>query len=316
MLTFLPYFENIGTMNLEEKFNVACVRCKNKTSRASDEFGLCKTVRSLDDGLPVRCVGSWAKEKIYYLTRYFDIFATGMQNKFNLNYIEICSGPGRCICRESQGEIDGTALAIVKHVSFQHIEKAVFIDYSSEVVDTLNERFRKLGTSGKAKAFLGNYNDLDTLKNAFAELKLNSLNLVFIDPTDCGIPFSTIEFIAKKFAKVDFILNVATYTDIGRNLKNIFERGYNDDKYKAFLGKNYANMSDKIDFSKMTSADARRLFKDAYIENFKSIGFNYSRLEKIEHYYDLLFVSKSKKGLDFWEKISKIKPDNQRTLGI
>ena len=38
--------------------------------------------------------------------------------------------------------------------------------------------------------------------------------------------------------------------------------------------------------------------------------------EKGEHYYDLLFVSKNKCGGAFWDKISKIMPNNQRTLNI
>ena len=303
-------------VNLDEEINDACLKCTNKHSRKSNEYGLCNVAVSLLDSLPVRCVGSWAKDKIYFLTRYFEIFAGGMKNKFDLNYIEICSGPGRCICREEKKEIDGTALAIIKNKAFNYIQKAVFIDYSEEVVDTLNKRIDSLGKSQKAKAFIGDYRNPKTLKEAFSNLSSNSLNLVFIDPTDCSIPFSTIEYISNRFSKVDFIINIATYTDIGRNLKNVLIRGYNDDKYKSFIGKNYQNMSNKIDFSKITTSEARRLFKDAYLENFKELGFKFTKFEKIEHYYDLLFVSKNKCGGDFCDKISKIMPNNQRTLNI
>ena len=101
-LTFHCFCKRYYIVNLDEEINAACLKCTNKHSRKSNEYGLCSVAVSLLDSLPVRCVGSWAKDKIYFLTRYFEIFAGGMKNKFDLNYIEICSGPGRCICREEK----------------------------------------------------------------------------------------------------------------------------------------------------------------------------------------------------------------------
>jgi hypothetical protein len=69
--------------------------------------------------IPVRCVGGWSYDKIYRLVKYFGIFASGMKNAWKgLNYVEICSGPGRCIIRDQRTEMDGTARSIITHPVF------------------------------------------------------------------------------------------------------------------------------------------------------------------------------------------------------
>ncbi len=41
------------------------------------------------------------------LAQYFGVFAGGMWKRWaGLNYIEICSGPGRCVSRETGEEVD------------------------------------------------------------------------------------------------------------------------------------------------------------------------------------------------------------------
>ena len=69
-----------------------------------------------------------------------------MKNKWNgLNYIEICSGSGRCILRETGEEIDGTSLSILQHPSYSWIKKSLFIDIQESVVEVLNTRILNLG---------------------------------------------------------------------------------------------------------------------------------------------------------------------------
>ncbi len=54
--------------------NPNCECCPNSESRHTDKDGLCKQAKSVVDGLPLRCVGEWANDKIYYLLQYFQIF--------------------------------------------------------------------------------------------------------------------------------------------------------------------------------------------------------------------------------------------------
>ncbi len=88
----------------------------------------------------------------------------------------------------------------------------------------------------------------------------------------------------------------------------------NKEKYLKFLGtddffekedvKNYLNGNREIN----------NLFFNEYEKNLRKIGFNYIEKELVEHYYTILFVTENKRGVDFWKKACKIKPDGQRTL--
>ncbi len=53
------------------------------------------------DGLPGLVVGSWAKEKLYYVQRYCRIFSTGMKGRWkNLVYIDLYCGPGKGVLEQ------------------------------------------------------------------------------------------------------------------------------------------------------------------------------------------------------------------------
>ena len=116
-------------LDLREQPNSGCLSCDRMTRREFLENGVCKQTVSVLDQLPVRCVGGWSYDKIYRLVKYFGIFANGMKNAWKgLNYVEICSGPGRCITRDQRTEMDGTALSIITHPVFPNLRKAFFID--------------------------------------------------------------------------------------------------------------------------------------------------------------------------------------------
>jgi three-Cys-motif partner protein len=68
------------------------------------------------DGLPVRESGIWAKEKLYYLEHYLDIFSVGMHKRWHgkLYYIDLFAGPGRCQIPETKEEFDGSPLIALK----------------------------------------------------------------------------------------------------------------------------------------------------------------------------------------------------------
>jgi len=56
--------------------------CSSYDYKKNAPEGLCK-VQKGSDGLPVRCVGLWAKDKYFYLGRYFEIFTMAIRKKFN-----------------------------------------------------------------------------------------------------------------------------------------------------------------------------------------------------------------------------------------
>ena len=305
--------------NLRKEVNINCLgKCTKDDRKKITEDDLCKHTVSTLDQLPVRCVGEWSYKKIYRLVQYYGIFVNGMHKRWkgDLNYLEICSGPGRCIYREIKEEVDGTSLAIVNHESFDLVRKALFVDNNPKVVKTLNQRISNLGKSNKAIARVGDYNDLKQMEALLNTLPKNCLNLTLIDPTECNIPFSTIKLIKRVLKNVDMIINIAVYTDTNRNINNAV-------RYPSRYGKvleKYGNFLGDMDFLRSEEikniAEKKKInvllkhFIDHYIEQLASIGYTYHDVsvvvqDKGRPLYRLLFLSAHPRGLDLWRKTLK-----------
>lgn len=308
-------------LDLREKYNKGCIKgCTINDRRNMTDDGLCKKVMSVLDGLPVRCVGEWGYDKVYRLTQYFGIFASGMKDKWaGLNYLEIGAGPGRCILRETGDELDGTSLSIINHDAFSLIRRAIFVDNNADVVTALNDRISSLGKSGIAEAKIADYTDLKAMGHVLSEVPAHCLNLVFLDPTDCSIPFSLIRLIDESLVNVDVVANVALRTDVGRNIRSaILDPSFKHarQKYSSFLGREdffwKAEVIDTASAGKDTKL--RELFLDEYRSNLGTLGFVFTDAVPVRNYYHLFFASKSSRGLDFWRKACGIGPNGQRSL--
>jgi three-Cys-motif partner protein len=313
----------LSRLDLNELVNTGCKRKCNKQERLElTENDLCKETNSVIDNLPVRCVGQWSVQKIYLLNQYFGIFTTGMQKKWEVNYIEICSGPGRCISRERGTEFNGTALSITNHNAYKFINKALFFDFNPVIIETLNKRLANLNIEN-AKAYIGDYNNphgiCDKIVN---EISSNSLNLVFIDPTDCSIPFNLIRHIKNAIPKVDFIINVAIGSDYNRNIKDVI---LNQVKFKSLVSKYSRFLSSTSFFQNHNNKELalagnnlalRVAFRNAYIDSLKTLGYEHFSYHRILNLYDILFATENKLGIDFWTKATKYKFDGQSTLNI
>lgn len=307
------------SFNLRAVLNGDCRKSCNQEDRVSTtEGGICKNTFSVLDKEIIRCVGEWSYDKIYWLNSYFNIFAKGMNKKwFGLNYVEICSGPGRCIIRESGQEIDGTALAIVNNDFVSCVKKAIFIDIDDASVSALNKRIRSLKKEKIADAVIGDYNDIDRIVEILKLLPSKCLNLVFIDPTDCSISFALLNAISNILSNVDIIINVVIGTDINRNIKQTIldhRFGKAKRKYIRFLGSSeYFKKPEVIRAAQIEDhAKMKSLFMEEYKKSLAAIGYIHTGVEEVEHYYDLLFASKNKQGLKFWHEVQKLEPSGQR----
>lgn len=299
-----------------------CKRCANGDVRSKNNInGICNLIASELDGLPLRCVGEWANDKIYYLCQYFGIFSNGMKKKWkgNLQYLEICSGPGRC-CTRDNFEQDGTALAIINNAAFENIRRAIFIDHDVQAVDTLNARIEKLGHGEEAHAYVGDYNDPESICQYIRDFK--GLTLCLIDPTDCSLPFSLIYdiFMATK-RKTDFIISVFDKVDFKRNAVNAtIDPKYRNlqKKYTSFLGdEEFFLRDDVIQLAKdQKHREITRLFNEAYEHSLQNIGLSYQGREDIGAFYHLLFASGHERGLNFWKKSHKYNRHGQREFSF
>ena len=300
--------------------HTTCRKCGAILRRDHMAEGVCNKVVSEVDGGAVRCVGRWAFEKIHFLTRYFGIFGAGMHKAWqgNVHYIEVCSGPGRCINRSTAEEIDGTALAVMHHDAYQRYRSVTFLDKSPLVVTALNNRIKALGQNGKALAIQANYTNPEGLVQICQQRTPRGLVLIFLDPTDCSVPMKTVRLLSRSLEKVDFIINVATGTDANRNLKKAFDKPDSPSrkKYKQFLGSdNFFTDRDNVVLAENNQhAHLRAQFRAAYKSALTAEGYMYFDYVIVRHYYDLLFASKHPTGLKLWQQAQRIGPDQQATL--
>lgn len=311
--------------DLKEIENSNCHKnCNGEKRKKTTTDDLCNQTVSEIDGFPVRCVGEWAMEKIYHLIQYFGIFSTGMKYKWDgkINYIEICSGPGRCINRTRGTEFNGTSLCVIEHPSVQHLNKALFFDNNSTVVETLNKRILRNGITN-AKAVWGDYyKPKDICRDIKKEIKTDGLNLVFIDPTDCSLPFNLIKELKTTLSNVDLIINIALGTDYNRNIRKVIldpkTHSESYQKYSNFIDNDSFFNSEKI-INLALRNDTKNLrleLRDEYIRSLKKLGYTHFDFKHIRNFYDLIFATSHEKGIEFWEKANKIQHDGQRKLNF
>jgi three-Cys-motif partner protein len=294
------------------------VGCNKDDRKSTTDDDICKIAVSDVDGLQVRCVGEWAFKKIYHVSRLFHIFAVGMKDKWrgNTNYVEICCGPGRCINRETGMELEGSSLSIVNNKAFPFLGRAVFVDNNPQVVEALRKRIDLVGKSARVEAHVGDYNDPSGIRRVLESLPERSLNLVFVDPTDCSVPFATIKHIKESLNNVDLIVNLAIGTDLKRNLEAaILDPKFQiaKEKYTRFLGKpDYFLREDTMRYA--TEGNTRRLaelFFEEYKDNLRELGYHHFDALRVQHYYYLVFASGDERGLEFWKKARAKGPEGQ-----
>ncbi len=246
------------------------------------------------DGLVARPSGVWIKQKYYYLKRYLDIFSKGMKNKWNLTYIDLFAGPGRCLIETNNLEEEGSPLIALQH----NFSKYVFVEESTELIGALEKRCKDSPKFSSIRFLKGDCNNI--VDNIIPEIDPAGLNLIFIDPTGIDIHYETIEKLVKG-KRADLLINVQLGVDITRNFLTYKKEGDNS-KLGLFLVRN-------VHWDKLNSPqDVVKLYK----EHVKELGYQTVEFKDIvikntlnAPMYFLLFASKDPRGLDFWKKITK-----------
>jgi three-Cys-motif partner protein len=309
-------------VDLHERTNPECRKCRRLERLENSDDGICERAHSVVDGGAVRCVGNWANQKLHFLTQYFGIFGPGMNAKWegNVHYVELCSGSGRCVIRDTGLEMDGSPLAVLQHWAFPAFATATFLDYNPAVITALTARIERLNLQDKAHAFQADYNDPDSIVHSIGQRIVKGLSLVFIDPTDCSVPFDTVASIADHLRSVDFIINMAVRTDATRNIKHAI---FNEDsesraKYIKFLGGEAFFKDPEVQEMARLGRDAalRVKFRDHYSNRMRQIRYQHFDFQPVEYYYDLLFASRHELGLTFWRRAQKHRFDGQSTLDL
>lgn len=265
------------------------------------------------DGLAARESGTWAREKLYYLERYLEIFSVGMKDKWagGLYYVDLFAGPGKCRIRDTNEEIDGSPLIALKFNFAQYC--FIESDVHSYLALAARVRGRTPEKLNRVKIVQGDCNN--EILNL--ELPPSGLELAFIDPTGVSnVSFETIRKLTDG-RKIDLIINfpegmgirmnLHQYTDTERNALNRFTGSARWQQRQREAPTSFDEMCKQI--------------ADEYLENLKGLGYlavNNDwipvKTDKNALLYYLLFASKDPRGNDFWRKITRIDPHGQRHL--
>ena len=278
------------------------LKCKNCDHESNAKDGIC-SVKKASDGLLLRCVGVWSKAKHYYLTKYINTFTTSMRKKWGgqLYYIDLFAGPGRCLTRDTEEEIDGSPLVALN--APYPFAGYFFAELNEEVLDVLTERCKNHLNYNRVKFYSGDCNlVIDDIMN---NIPKRSLSLAFVDPTGLHFKFSTLQKLAQR--KVDLIIT--------------FPEGSIKRNIKKFMIEPHSPLDDVIGDSGWRQFNTGREIIEYYRKKLASLSYQEVKLgeeiairstDKNLPLYFLLFASKNPLGHKFWQEITKIDHVGQR----
>jgi three-Cys-motif partner protein len=278
------------------------------------------------DSVPVQCVGSWVEDKYSFLERYIDATRSARKkytDKGNSVYIDLFSGPGRCIIKRKQKEIDGGALRVYKYRKVPFNEY-VYIDIHEPNVRALEKRINEPNCC----TFICND------ANVYIQTLVESLrrknyryHFAFIDPFGPeDLKFTSLKLLAE-LPRIDFLIHFPIGA-IKRNISKWKENDYGvlDD----FLGT--GEWRDKVpDFKK---GKTLTLLLEIYKRQLMKIGFPEDGLKtkdshenlwaslpavsvrntKAVELYVLILASKHPIAQIIWSHLLNIDADGQRTI--
>lgn len=258
------------------------------------------------NGQPVMAAGGWAKDKLYYIQSYCDIFNKGMKNKWSTRtYIDLFSGPGRCKIEETGEEFDGSPLVALKcRVPFTHY---FFNELNKDSLAALKNRTSSF-TSANINYFNRDCNEV--IDYLLPKLPPKALDFCFIDPTNWQIKFDSIRRLAKD-RKIDLAItfHVGAIKRCADDAPEELDDFFGDFTWRE----EYGNMI------RSGRREGSRVLLDAYEKRIRDLGYKKEDIQdwvlvrghrNIPLYY-LIFASKHSRGKDFWDKISLKSPSGQ-----
>lgn len=304
------------------KFHMNNRSCK--TDNCKDDNGSCPILGT--DNLPVQCVGPWVEDKYFFLERYLNASCEARRmfsDNGNAVFIDLFSGPGKCIIKDSQKEIYSGGMRALQR------EEAPFNEYYYFDISKINKEALEKRTAGKTGIHIEE-GDSNILVNKLVSLLLKKpyrYHFAFIDPFGPdGLKFDTIRSLAK-LNRMDMLIHFPIGA-IKRNLKNWLKS--KDTILDSFLGteiwrEGLKNVSRSATF---------RVLLDIFKKQLESIGYPEDGLKMVTSenniyaglptvpirntkdvdLYVLILASKHKLAQKIWNSVIKVSPNGQRTL--
>lgn len=293
-------------------------------SCSKDEHENCSILGA--DGLPVQCVGSWVEDKYFFLEKYLNASCEVRRqfaDKGNAVFIDLFSGPGRCVLRGENKEIDsgGLRASLREEALFNEF---YFCDKHSVNLNAFKKRvnkdlncFFKCGDANEAVASLARKLLRSPYKYHFA----------FIDPFGPdGLKFTTLAELAR-LQRMDMLIHFPIGS-IKRNIPKWLKSGGKilDDYLGTDIWRDKINKS-PVDVYKILI----EIFKDQLMKiDYPKDGLNLVQSENVYtglpvvsvkntqnvDLYVLILASKHGLGQKIWNSVIRYNPDGQRTFNF
>jgi three-Cys-motif partner protein len=259
------------------------------------------------DKLIVSEVGPWTTEKHDRIRKYIDA-SSRARSKFlppkgaGATYIELYSGAGRSLIRDTKTIIDGSPIVAFKAASasgarFSDLHLA---DLDARNSDAVVQRIDALG--GAANTYVGPADvTVDAVVGAISPF---GLHLAFLDPFGLGqLPFAIIAKMLR-VRRMDMIIHVSL-SDLQRNLDDYSQIG--DRTLDNFA----PGWRDAID-TKQAMAPLRAALIQYWLNLIRSLGTHPSTGiplvvgEQNQRLYWLVFVSSNPLGHKLWDDVQNL----------
>ncbi|MCK9595008.1 MAG: three-Cys-motif partner protein TcmP [Candidatus Omnitrophica bacterium] len=277
------------------------------------------------DELVVQCVGPWVEDKYFFLVSYLNASCKARKkfaDKGNAIFIDLFSGPGKCVIKKENKEIDSGGIRALKRDEAPFNELFYF-DINADNVDALKKRI------GNKTFFHVRHGDANVLtKQLVSELlkKHWRYHFAFIDPFGPdGLKFTTLKELAK-LDRMDMLIHFPIGA-IKRNLST-WVKG-TDTILDEFLG--------TTEWRKKIKGQENNVFNvllNIFKDQLKSIGYPENGLKlfppknniyaglptvpvkntKEVDLYVLILASKNALAQKIWNSIIKNDPSGQKTF--
>ncbi len=275
---------------------------------------LCKQYE-VDDGLPVRDVGPWTEDKLYFCYRYVEITTSAMVGHpkwpAGLAYVDLFGGPGICRVETTGKRIPGSALIAAN--ATKPFRAILVSEWDAQSAGALTVRLEESSASAVARVFQGDCNK--RIGDIVRQIPERALTLAFIDPENLRIDFSTVRALAAA-GQVDLLVLFADRMDIVRNV-DLYEQQKNS-VLDRMLGDQSTWRQDWKLLHNRTPENISKFFADEYKTQLKTLDYSVfgERVMRSQRgpLYRLIFASKNAKGLEFWNKVTKLDRDGQSEM--
>jgi three-Cys-motif partner protein len=284
-------------------------------------FQLVEKRFAADDGLPTRDCGPWTLDKLFWWARYARIVTGGLSGRptfpKSLVYVDLFAGPGVLVTKESRTRKPGSVLLAAS--TEKPFNRIIACEKDPALADALRQRLASCGVGSRAVVIEGDCHE--QIDKVIGEIPKESLTLAFVDPEGLHVKFTTLKALANSENAVDFLILVATEMDFHRN----FERylSVEDSPPDEMFGPD-SGWRQKIGSIRWNDGPTVSQFVLDLLKNQMQrwLGYEYFDVTPLKRerdsrvLYHILFASRNKLGLQFWEASKTKDRSGQKRLGF